>query len=317
MPCAPPIAPSGGAKLRVAQRIPAGQRRRSRCSPARPRASSPARMIPAGADAVVMQEQCESRKATPSRSGMRRNRASGSAARRRHRGRQHDSCRRHAPARAGAGAGRSVGLATLPVCAAARRGVLHRRRTGDAGRAAEAGRDLQLEPFHACAACCENLGCEITDLGIVPDRCEATRDTLRKAAARARPDHHLAAACRSARKTTSSRRSKRKGGSTMWQIAIKPGKPLAFGEVDRATAAIRRSSSACPAIRYPASSPSCCSCGRSCCGCRAWPTWRRRRIAMRADFAWPKADRRNEFLRAQDATRRRPRPVCQSGFGAC
>ena len=33
--------------------------RRSRCSPAAPRASSPAPQIPAGADAVVMQEQCD------------------------------------------------------------------------------------------------------------------------------------------------------------------------------------------------------------------------------------------------------------------
>ena len=46
---------------------------------------------------------------------------------------------------------------------------------------------------------------------------------------RQRPDPHLAAACRSARRTTSSPPSQAEGALDLWQIAIKPGKPLAFG----------------------------------------------------------------------------------------
>ena len=44
----------------------------------------------------------------------------------------------------------SVGIKTLPVYRKrAARAVLHRRRTGDAGRSAAAGPDLQLQPLHA------------------------------------------------------------------------------------------------------------------------------------------------------------------------
>ncbi|KAI1691978.1 putative molybdopterin binding domain-containing protein [Ditylenchus destructor] len=74
------------------------------------------------------------------------------------------------------------------------------------------------------------MGCEVRDLGIVPDSLEATRAALREAAKDADlilssggvsvgEEDHLKPAL------------EREGRLDLWQIAIKPGKPLAFGEV--------------------------------------------------------------------------------------
>lgn len=74
------------------------------------------------------------------------------------------------------------------------------------------------------------LGCEVTDLGIVPDRRDATVEALRRAST----DHdliltsggvsvgeedHIKPAVQSL------------GSLDLWQIAIKPGKPFAYGKV--------------------------------------------------------------------------------------
>lgn len=77
-----------------------------------------------------------------------------------------------------------------------------------------------------------SLGCEVRDLGIVPDSLDATRAALRDAAADADlilssggvsvgEEDHLKPALTL------------EGRLDLWQIAIKPGKPLAFGEVVR------------------------------------------------------------------------------------
>ncbi|WP_238139656.1 molybdopterin molybdotransferase MoeA [Roseateles aquatilis] len=76
------------------------------------------------------------------------------------------------------------------------------------------------------------MGCEVRDLGIVPDSLDATRAALREAARDADlilssggvsvgEEDHLKPAL------------EREGRLDLWQIAIKPGKPLAFGEVTR------------------------------------------------------------------------------------
>jgi molybdopterin molybdotransferase len=73
-------------------------------------------------------------------------------------------------------------------------------------------------------------GCDVQDLGIVPDRLDATRDALRRAAAGSDliltsggvsvgEEDHLKPAVTA------------EGGLDLWQIAMKPGKPLAFGHV--------------------------------------------------------------------------------------
>lgn len=79
-------------------------------------------------------------------------------------------------------------------------------------------------------ACLKSLGCEPTDFGIVPDTLEATRQTLRQAAKNhdliitsggvsVGEEDHIKPAVHA------------EGRLDMWQIAIKPGKPLAFGRI--------------------------------------------------------------------------------------
>lgn len=79
----------------------------------------------------------------------------------------------------------------------------------------------------------QGLGCEVIDLGIVPDRLDATRAALREAAARADviltsggvsvgEEDHLKPAVAA------------EGVIEQWAIAIKPGKPFAFGHVNKA-----------------------------------------------------------------------------------
>lgn len=79
----------------------------------------------------------------------------------------------------------------------------------------------------------EGLGCEVIDLGIVPDKLEATRAALREAASRADviltsggvsvgEEDHLRPAVQA------------EGQLDLWAIAIKPGKPFAYGRVGAA-----------------------------------------------------------------------------------
>ena len=74
------------------------------------------------------------------------------------------------------------------------------------------------------------LGCEVSDLGIVPDRRDATEDALRHAAAghdliltsggvSVGEEDHIRPAVQSL------------GSLDLWQIAMKPGKPFAYGRI--------------------------------------------------------------------------------------
>jgi hypothetical protein len=135
--------------------------------------------IPPGADAIVMQEFCAVEgEAVVVRKVPKP--ANGSASPEATCARATRSCRRQAPAAAGHRArriGRHRDGAGLPACAAGP--LLHGRRAGDAGRAARAGQDLQLESLHA-----ERHGARIRlrrpRLRIVPDSLEATRAMLRR-----------------------------------------------------------------------------------------------------------------------------------------
>jgi molybdopterin molybdotransferase len=75
------------------------------------------------------------------------------------------------------------------------------------------------------------LRCEVIDLGIVPDSASATGVALREAAAQA--DCILSSGGVSAGEEDHVRVTlERIGALTLWKLAIKPGKPLAFGHVD-------------------------------------------------------------------------------------
>ena len=86
------------------------------------------------------------------------------------------------------------------------------------------------------------------------------------------------------------------GRLNMWQIAVKPGKPLAFGEVKDAFFVGLPGNPVSSFVTFllfvrpfilrlqGVSDPKALA---------------PRAYQMRADFSWPKADRRNEFLRAR------------------
>jgi molybdopterin molybdotransferase len=148
-------------------------------------------------------------------------------------------------------------------------------------------------------ACIRSLGCEATDLGIVPDTLEATRDALRRAS----KDHDLiitSGGVSVGEEDHIKPAVNAEGRLDMWQIAIKPGKPLAFGAV-RKQGAEHLETWFMGLPGNPVSSfvtfllfvrPFIAKLqGRSHANAPV--------IRMRADFDWPLADRRNEFLRVR------------------
>jgi molybdopterin molybdotransferase len=127
----------------------------------------------------------------------------------------------------------SAGLPELPVYRRLRVGVFF---TGD--ELVQPGEPLPLGAIYnsnryALRSLLEGLGCEVQDLGTVADTLEATRAALRQAAAgndliitsggvSVGEEDHVKPAVAA------------EGRLDMWKIAIKPGKPLAFGEIRKA-----------------------------------------------------------------------------------
>jgi molybdopterin molybdotransferase len=258
---------AGDAVLRVAQRIPAGHIGEYLEAGTAARIFTGA-MIPAGADAVVMQEQCEA-DADAGTVTIRHAPQAGEWIRRAGEDIHNGATILAAGTRLRAqelGLAASVGLATLPVVRRVRVAVFF---TGDELTMPGEAPGGQLAPGaiynsnrFTLRALLENLGCEITDYGIVPDTLEATRATLRVAA----QDHDLivtSGGVSVGEEDHIKPAVEAEGRLDMWQIAVKPGKPLAFGDVGLAT-------------RYRALSLFYCSCARSSCACRVWPVrWSR------------------------------------------
>lgn len=145
------------------------------------------------------------------------------------------------------------------------------------------------------------VGCEVRDLGIIPDRLDATRAALREAAeggdliltsggVSVGEEDHLKPAMQA------------EGRLDLWQVAIKPGKPLAFGAVRRPSAGealylglpgnpvssfVTFLLAVAPVLRVLQ--------GRAPGGA----TDARAGLPARADFDWPRPDRRREFLRVR------------------
>ena len=295
----------GSATLRVAQRIPAG----SVGAPLAPGTAArifTGAMIPDGADAVVMQEQCE---------------AVGESVTVHHAPRAGEWIRRTGedvgegsvilPAGTRLrsqelGLAASVGLAQLPVRRRVRVAVFF---TGDElampGEPLKPGAIYNSNRF-TLRGLLENLGCEISDFGIVPDALEATRATLRRAA----QEHDLiitSGGVSVGEEDHIKPAVEAEGRLDMWQIAVKPGKPLAFGTVRRAGEGEGESESAGAA--YFMGLP-----GNPVSSFITFLLFVRpfllrlqgvsgpvepRGYAVRADFSWPRADRRNEFLRVR------------------
>jgi molybdopterin molybdotransferase len=291
--------PAVGTVLPVSQRIPAGVVGAPLAPGSAARIFTGAQ-IPPGADAVVMQEQC-----TVQGDGRIRIDTlpeAGQWVRRRgedvRRGSQVlPPGTRLTPQALGMAA--SVGAATLAVARRPRVALLS---TGDElvmpGEPLRPGAIYNSNRY-TLRGLLEAFGCICTDLGIVPDTLEATRDALRRAAdasdlivtsggVSVGEEDHLRPAVRA------------EGRLDLWQVAIKPGKPLAFGEVRRPAGGqawfvglpgnpvssfvtfllavrpllLRLQGASPPAALPPA-------------------------LVVRADFDWPRPDRRREFVRVR------------------
>ena len=289
----------GAARLRVAQRIPAGSVGQPLAAGTAARIFTGA-LIPDGADAVVMQEQCE---VDGDHVIVKHAPAAGEWIRRAGEDVRSGAVILPAGTRLRGqelGLAASVGLATLPVRRRLRVAVFF---TGDElampGEPLKPGAIYNSNRF-TLRGLLQNLGCEFTDYGIVPDSLQATRDTLREAArshdliitsggVSVGEEDHIKPAVEA------------EGRLNMWQIAVKPGKPLAFGEVRREGG----SGDAAFFIGLP---------GNPVSSFITFLLFVRpfllrlqgvssavepRTIMMRADFNWPKPDRRNEFLRVR------------------
>ncbi|MEO7581075.1 MAG: gephyrin-like molybdotransferase Glp, partial [Massilia sp.] len=292
---------SGSATLTVTQRIAAGQVGQF-LAPGNAARIFTGAMIPEGADAVVMQEQCDA--AGPGLVTVRHAPTPGEWIRRAGEDIVAGSVILAGGTRLRSqelGLAASVGLASLPVYRKLRVAVFF---TGDELIMPGAAPGGQLPPGaiynsnrFLLRALLENLGCALTDFGIVPDTLEATRSTLRSAAREndliitsggvsVGEEDHIKPAVEA------------EGRLNMWQIAVKPGKPLAFGEVDR-------SGGAAFFLGLPGNPVSSFITFllfvrpfilklQGVSG-RTEP----RSFPMRADFDWLKPDRRNEFLRVR------------------
>jgi len=283
--------PAAGSVLPVSQRIPAGVVGTALAPGSAARIFTGAQ-IPTGADAVVMQEQCEAL------DGAVRIGAVPSVGQ--------NIRRRGEDVRAGAvvlergvrltpqalGLAASVGAASLDVV---RRPRVVLFSTGDElvmpGQRLPPGAIYNSNRF-TLRGLLQAAGCEVSDFGIVPDRLDATRDALRRAAhghdlivtsggVSVGEEDHLRPAVQA------------EGRLELWQIAIKPGKPLAFGAVGdalflglpgnpvssfvtfvlAARALLRTLQGADPSLPTP--------------------------LPLRADFDWPRPDKRREFLRVR------------------
>jgi molybdopterin molybdotransferase len=128
------------------------------------------------------------------------------------------------------GVAASVGLSRLPVFRRLRVAVMF---TGDElvapGEPLPPGRIYNSNRF-VLSTLLRALGCEVIDLGIVPDQLDATRRTLAQAAGQA--DLVISSGGVSVGEADYVRAAvQAEGAIDLWQIAIRPGKPLAFGHV--------------------------------------------------------------------------------------
>ncbi|WP_090683917.1 gephyrin-like molybdotransferase Glp [Paraburkholderia phenazinium] len=290
----------GERRLPVSQRIPAGH------APQPLAAGTAARIftgatVPPGADAIVMQEQTE---------------ASGDAVTILHMPKAGEwITAQGADIRSGSvilpagtrltpqalGLAASVGCAELPVVRRVKVAVFF---TGDEltmpGEPLKPGAIYNSNRF-TLRGLLEKLGCDVTDYGIVADRLDATRETLREAA----QAHDLILTCGGVSVGEEDHVKpavEAEGRLSMWQIAMKPGKPLAFGAVRRAAGA--EGAAETFFIGLPGNPVS--SFVTFLLFVRPFVlrlsgvrTVTPRALSLRADFTQSKADRRNEFLRAR------------------
>ena len=153
------------------------------------------------------------------------------------------------------------------------------------------------------------MGCEVTDLGIVPDKLAATIDALRAAACQhdliltsggvsVGEEDHIRPAVKSL------------GQLDLWHLAIKPGKPFAYGRVGQGAATVSglaataANGAGAHFIGLPGNPVSSfvtflLLVRPFLLRLQGVPDVAINSIAVRADFTWARADKRREFLRVR------------------
>jgi molybdopterin molybdotransferase len=293
--------------LSVSQRIPAGSVGTA-LQPGTAARIFTGATIPAGADAVVMQEECETLPDVNGMSQIRVNAVPKSGQWIRRAGEDValgavvlQKGDRLTPASLGLAA--SIGLAKLPVV---RRPKVALFSTGDelvmpgdiAPQDMPAGSIYNSNRFFL-RALLQRLGCEVTDMGIVPDNLDATKTALRNAAeghdliltsggVSVGEEDHIKPAVQAL------------GELNLWQIAIKPGKPFAYGKVNN-------TSGAAHFIGLPGNPVSSFVTFLLLVrpfllrlqGVQDVDQITSKSIAVKAGFKWARADKRREFLRVK------------------
>ena len=142
-----------------------------------------------------------------------------------------------------------------------------------------------------------NLGCEVEDLGLIPDTLDATRATLRAAALSADlivssggmsvgEEDHVKPAVQA------------EGRLALWQVAMKPGKPLAFGAVNRPDSLGSAHFIGLPGNPVSSLVTFLIAVRPLILRLQGVSDVTPRALLMEAHFDWPRPDRRREFLRA-------------------
>ncbi len=290
--------PERGTLLPVSQRIPAGS------AGVALQAGTAARIftgapIPPGADAVVMQEDCEVVAGPSAAIRVQKLPRPGQWIRR-----GGEDVTRGAvvlskgelltPAGIGLAAG--IGMNTLLV---ARRPRVALFSTGDelvmpgdvAPEQMKPGAIYNSNRFFL-RALLKRLGCDVTDLGIVPDRRDATIDALRSASAAhdliltsggvsVGEEDHIKPAVQAL------------GELSLWQIGIKPGKPFAYGRIAQAHFAGLPGNPVSSFITFLLLVRPFLRQLQGATEIAPKP------IAAPAHFTWSRADKRREFLRVR------------------
>jgi len=278
-------------RLKVAQKIPAG-------STGKPLAPGTAARIftgapiPAGADTIVMQEFCTQEgeevvvKKIPERGEWIRLTGSDIRAG----GEVLPAGLRLRPQDTGLAA--SVGIASLPVRRRVRLGLIF---TGDElvmpGDPLPPGRIYNSNRF-TLNGLAGIFGCETRDYGIVPDSLPATRGMLRRAAAEC--DVIVTSGGVSVGEADFVKPAvEAEGELLLWKIAMKPGRPLAFGRVGKANFIGLPGNPVSSFVTFLVFVRPFLLKTQGVADVQAHA------IPVRADFDWPEPDPRREFLRVK------------------
>ncbi|MDK9725462.1 MAG: molybdopterin molybdotransferase MoeA [Sterolibacteriaceae bacterium MAG5] len=280
-----------GARLAIAQRIPAGNVGHTLAPGTAARIFTGA-PVPPGADAVVMQELCEH---------------AGEDVMINHVPKPGEHIRRAAEDIAAGAEVLAVGTRLRPQAigmaasvGAAQLAVYRRLSVGLLSTGSELVQPGEPLPPGAIynsnramlVALLEGLGCQVEDLGNVPDTLADTRKALRKAGAlhdlvittggvSVGEEDHVKPAVEA------------EGELGLWNIAIKPGKPLAFGKVGNADFI------GLPGNPVAAFATFLMLVRPFILKCQGASALAPRRLTLTAGFEWTKPGPRREFLRAR------------------